>query len=63
MVLPFLGGATSVWTTCVLFFQAMLLVGYGYAYFLNKAADVRVQVVIHLVLMSIALVFLPIRFL
>ena len=25
MVLPSLGGAASVWTTCVLFFQSMLL--------------------------------------
>jgi hypothetical protein len=29
MVLPFLGGAASVWTTAVLFFQLMLLAGYS----------------------------------
>ena len=28
MVLPLLGGSPSVWNTCVVFFQAMLLCGY-----------------------------------
>ena len=32
MVLPVLGGVPMVWNTCVVFFQLMLLVGYGYAY-------------------------------
>ena len=30
MVMPILGGAASVWTTCMLFFQMMLLVSYVY---------------------------------
>ena len=29
MMLPLLGGAASVWITCLLFFQLMLLTGYG----------------------------------
>ncbi len=30
-LLPLLGGSASVWTTCMLFFQFMLLAGYLYA--------------------------------
>ena len=33
MVLPLLGGVPAVWTTSILFFQAMLLLGYAYAHF------------------------------
>src|SRR5690348_719174 len=31
-ILPWFGGAPAVWTTCMLFFQALLLVGYAYAH-------------------------------
>jgi hypothetical protein len=62
MVLPLLGGAASVWTTCVLFFQAMLLLGYLYAHALGKLSSLRHQTLVHLVLMAVAFVFLPIRF-
>jgi SAM-dependent methyltransferase len=62
MVLPLLGGAASVWTTCVLFFQAMLLAGYLYAHLLGKLANLRYQTFVHLGLMAAALAFLPIRF-
>jgi hypothetical protein len=30
-ILPWFGGAASVWTTCLLFFQSALLAGYAYA--------------------------------
>ena len=62
MVLPLLGGAASVWTTCVLFFQAMLLIGYLYAHVLGKLSSLRNQTFVHLGLMAVAFVFLPIRF-
>src|SRR4030095_3750604 len=32
IVLPLLGGSPSVWTTCTLFFQVALLVGYAYSH-------------------------------
>lgn len=62
MVLPYLGGAAGVWTTCVLFFQAMLLAGYLYAHFLGCVSDVRKQILTHGVVLVLALAFLPIRF-
>ena len=60
MVLPYLGGSPSVWTTCVLFFQSVLLVGYLYAHFGPQWLGVRRHALIHLGLLVLALVFLPI---
>jgi len=62
MVLPLLGGAASVWTTCMLFFQAMLLVGYLYAHGLGKWRSLRGQIAVHLGLLFLVLFFLPMRF-
>src|SRR5436853_432283 len=62
MMLPFLGGAASVWITCLLFFQLMLLTGYGYAHALERYAAVRTQIVLHITLMAAAVAFLPIHF-
>src|SRR5438128_9286019 len=62
MMLPLLGGAAAVWVTCPLFFQLMLLAGYGYAHALERYAKVRTQMVVHSCLMLAALVFLPMHF-
>jgi SAM-dependent methyltransferase len=62
MVLPYLGGAAAVWTTCVLFFQATLLVGYIYAHLLGRLPSVQLQIGIHLVLLLLPLFFLPLNF-
>ncbi len=62
MVLPILGGAASVWTTCVLFFQTMLLAGYVYTHLLGKRKSVREQIIVHVLFMLLALPFLPIGF-
>ena len=57
MMLPLLGGAASVWITCLLFFQLMLLAGYGYAHALERFANVHTQMVAHAGLMVAALIF------
>src|SRR5439155_2593475 len=62
MVLPHLGGAAAVWTTCVLFFQAMLLAGYVYAHLLGRASDVRKQILTHALVLLLPLAFLPMVF-
>ena len=35
-ILPWFGGANSVWTTCLLFFQTLLLGGYAYAHWIVR---------------------------
>jgi SAM-dependent methyltransferase len=56
MILPHMGGSSSVWTTCMLFFQAMLVLGYGYAHVLAQKLTPRRQVWLHLALLVLALV-------
>ncbi len=36
MVLPRLGGAPQVWSVAMVFFQAALLAGYGYAHLITR---------------------------
>ena len=62
MVLPLLGGSASVWTTCVLFFQVVLLGGYVYAHGLSRIADIRKQLTIHGILLVSAVGFIPFAF-
>jgi hypothetical protein len=59
MILPWFGGTSAVWTTCMLFFQMALLLGYLYAHWLHELPGVR-QAVIHSALLAISLVALPI---
>lgn len=58
MVLPILGGAPAVWTTCLLFFQVALLLGYLYAHLLPRALGAR-HLWVHLVLLALATATLP----
>src|SRR5688572_22514055 len=60
MVLPLLGGTPEVWNTCMVFFQAVLLAGYGYAHAATRWLGVRRQAALHVVLLAAPLVLLPI---
>lgn len=59
-ILPWFGGSASVWTTCMLFFQVMLLVGYAYAHFVTTRLPIRVQGAVHIALLIGSLLCLPI---
>ena len=59
-VLPWFGGGPAVWTNCMLFFQAMLLAGYGYAHWLGSRRSQRMQAWVHVALLAASLAFLPI---
>ncbi len=59
IILPWFGGGASVWTTCMLFFQFFLLIGYLYAYILTKILKVKHQIVVHLVFLLCSLFLLP----
>ncbi len=60
MVLPLLGGSPSVWSVAMVFFQAVLLLGYGYAHALTRRLDPRRAVIVHLLVCALAFVALPI---
>jgi SAM-dependent methyltransferase len=60
MILPWFGGSPMVWTTCLLFFQTLLLAGYAYAHLLSRVPVASRQALVHLILVVVALVLLPI---
>ena len=61
LVLPLLGGSPAVWNTSMVFFQAALLAGYGYAHLLQRLTSLRAQVGVHFALLVLAALFLPLR--
>jgi hypothetical protein len=56
--LPWFGGTPAVWTTCLLFFQVLLLGGYSYAHVLTSRRTSRGQDKRHLLLLAFSLVLL-----
>jgi len=59
-ILPWFGGAASVWTTCLVFFQATLLAGYAYSDLVVHRLRPRTQIIAHSVLLALSLAVLPI---
>ncbi len=59
-ILPWFGGGPAVWTTCMLFFQVLLLGGYAYAHFSISRLTPRRQVITHLCLLVLSVALLPI---
>ena len=51
MVLPLLGGSPAVWNACMVFFQALLLLGYLYAHWLSTRFEPKKQWAIHLLVL------------
>jgi len=60
MILPWFGGGPAVWTTCMLFFQVLLLGGYAYSHYLMSVPSLRWQTVIHVGILIAAAITLPI---
>lgn len=59
-ILPWFGGGPGVWTTCMLFFQLLLLAGYGYAHFVGSGFKPLWQARVHGVVLVLSLLTLPI---
>src|SRR5215475_7934786 len=59
LVLPRFGGAPSVWSVAIVFFQTALLAGYAYAHWLTRCASGRLSVALHLMVMTAAVFELP----
>jgi hypothetical protein len=51
-MLPWLGGAAAVWGACMVFFQSLLLLGYLYAHASIRWLGLRVQALVHMVLLA-----------
>ena len=59
-ILPWFGGSANVWTTCLVFFQLVLLLGYAYSDLVVRRLHARAQLRVHLALLALSCLTLPI---
>jgi SAM-dependent methyltransferase len=60
IILPWFGGSAAVWTTCLLFFQMVLLLGYLYSHAVIRYLKPRAQMLLHAALLLASVLALPI---
>src|SRR6476659_1698948 len=60
IILPWFGGSAAVWTTCLLFFQMVLLLGYLYAHAVVRYLKPKTQAMLHVGLLVLSAAALPI---
>ena len=61
-LLPWFGGSAAVWTSCMLFYQLVLLAGYAYAHWLASRLQPRIQGWIHLALLVLVALAMALAF-
>ncbi|KTD19957.1 spermidine synthase [Legionella lansingensis] len=61
-LLPVYGGTPAVWTICMLFFQSLLLLAYGYAHIVSRVRNTWLWRLFHISLVLITLISLPVVF-
>src|SRR5438046_129377 len=59
-ILPWFGGSSTVWTTCLVFCQTTLLLGYAYADWVVHRLSPRWQFTLHVLLLLLSCAVLPI---
>src|SRR5215208_7444756 len=62
MLLPRLGGTPAVWSSCMLFFQVLLLAGYSYVLVTTARIGIRKQLVLHGAILLLSCLYLPLSF-
>ena len=60
IILPWFGGGAAVWSTCMMFFQIVLLLGYLYSHATTRYMRPKAQAILHsiLLLASVALLII-----
>jgi len=61
IILPFFGGSSYIWITCLIFFQSLLLAGYATSHFIAKNMNLAKQVVFYALLIILSLLLIPIQ--
>lgn len=59
-ILPWFGGAAAVWTTCMVFFQVVLVAGYAYSDAVTRRLTPRTLAILHVALLAASVLTLPI---
>jgi hypothetical protein len=55
IILPWFGGGAAVWSTCMMFFQIVLLLGYLYSHATTRYLKPKTQAILHSILLLISL--------
>ena len=58
IILPWFGGGAAVWSTCMMFFQIVLLLGYLYSHATTRYMKPKAQAILHSILLLISLALL-----
>ena len=53
-ILPSYGGTAAVWTTCMMFFQIVLVLGYGYSHLLRRRLSPKAAFILHAIVLTVA---------
>ena len=53
-ILPAYGGTAAVWTTCMMFFQIVLVLGYGYSHLLRRKLSPKTAFIMHAIVLTVA---------
>ncbi|MEE2826912.1 MAG: hypothetical protein VYE64_09815, partial [Planctomycetota bacterium] len=61
IILPRFGGTSAVWTTCMMYFQILLLIGYIYAHLARRILTPRITWLVHITLLTSAALALRIE--
>src|SRR5216110_572390 len=59
-ILPWFGGSAAVWTTCLVFSQTTLLLGYAYSDAVTRRLSHKSQAWLHIALLALSCALLPI---
>ncbi|MFL6414609.1 MAG: spermidine synthase [Bryobacteraceae bacterium] len=59
-ILPWFGGSSAVWATCLVFYQAALLLGYWYTRVSTLRLDSLAQCIVHTLLLVLSCLLLPV---
>jgi hypothetical protein len=57
-ILPWFGGTSAVWITCMLFFQLLLVAGYAYSHLVATRLSARRQVIVHIAIVSVCVLLM-----
>lgn len=58
-ILPLMGGTPATWVTALMFYQAILFLGYAYCFALTRWAPHWAQAVVHVAVLGVAGFYLP----
>src|SRR5690242_10610746 len=61
IILPWFGGSAAVWSTCMMYFQVSLLLGYLYAHAVIRYLKGTRQALLHIGLLAASILLLPIQ--